>query len=161
MNSITQMTSTPWTIDSPFGIAIQATLEDFAFEEPFPIVSEAEFSSAQISVVIDIVEPPIGSVMLSMDSSTARGLFLSISGIAEDQTIDEESIRDAIGELANVFTGKLMWEVCGRNRPFKLSLPLAEFSPIDKPDKMVRFSIGLSVGIIDAFIVGAVALDCV
>lgn len=155
-----QMLSTPWDFDSPFGRAIQATMEDFAFEEPFPIPGDYELAPDSISVIIDILDPEIGGVIISMSPIVARDLCLAISGLAPTQSVDNVAIRDAIGELTNVFCGKLVGELLDSHQPFKLSLPRSGDSPALTVEGVVRFSVGLSMGAIDAFIFGPASLDC-
>ncbi len=161
MNSILPLKAADWTLESAFGIALQATLEDYAFEEPLPLQTTEELATEQISVTIQIIEPPMGGLILSVEPSTARRLFLSISGIAGDQPIGEDSVRDAIGELANVFAGNLVREVIGTDLPFRLSLPQPGIIVAGSRQEMARFSIGLSMGEIDAFVFGALRLNCV
>jgi len=157
---MTQMLSTPWDFDSSFGRAIQATMEDFAFEEPSPIPGDYELAPDRISVIIDILDPEIGGVIISMSPAVARDLCLAISGLAPTQSVDDAAIRDAIGELTNVFSGKLIGELLDGHRQFKLSLPRTGDAPTLEGEGIVRFSVGLSMGVIDAFIFGPASLDC-
>jgi len=157
---LTKVSAQPWKSDSPIAEALRATFEDLAFEEPYPAEETAISTDRSIFIKVDVLDPPIGGTILALNLEVAWELYAAMSGALPDKTPEDEVVLDAMSELTNIFTGKVLKLVLPIGQQFKLSLPeTIEPGGNLQVEKCVRFSVGLSMGTLDAFIIGAVMID--
>jgi CheY-specific phosphatase CheX len=67
-----------------------------------------------------------GTVEIVVPWTTSSLIACNILGLEEDQIIDEDSCIDALKELLNTITGRLMTSMFGENTVMNLTIPISE-----------------------------------
>ena len=70
--------------------------------------------------------PQQGTVAIVVPMTISTLLAINILGLEEDQTIDEDSAIDALKELLNTITGRLMTALFGEDVVVDLTIPVTE-----------------------------------
>lgn len=117
---VSSMSETHHDILSPFVHGVLEMLSTMLYLEAEQVDGPPQ--PANISAMIALTGAHTGAVVLSLSLDEARELVAAMLGMDLDQ-VDEETLRDGIGEMTNIAAGYVRATLASKGIEFKLSVP--------------------------------------
>jgi CheY-specific phosphatase CheX len=118
------------------------TFEELGFMFPVPDMDVLRLDPKTSSAItIDFQGDFDGRLVLQVESSMMPTIAENMLG--EEEPLDEEMQRDALGEIANVICGNALSMIAGKKAVFRLGAPqfMTEIEETEDPEAAAHFNL--------------------
>ena len=88
-----------------------------------PVYNAEETLESMLQATIDCIRPIQGKMTLQIPPDLALDITKDIYGWMEDENPAQNIIQDALAELSNTISGRIMAELVSEDESFELGLP--------------------------------------